>query len=53
MNKTVILTEAEGKVVMQCLDLAVKSGGLNTASVILPIATSIEKQLTVTEDAPE
>jgi len=53
MNKTVILTEAEAKVVMQCLDVATKAGGLNVASQLLPVAISIEKQLTVTEDAPE
>jgi hypothetical protein len=46
MNKTVTLTEAEAKIVMQCLDLACKQGGLNAASQLLPIATSIEKQLT-------
>jgi hypothetical protein len=50
MSKQVALTEAEAKVVMQCLDLAVKTGGLNAAAQILPLATSIEKQLT--EEAP-
>jgi hypothetical protein len=45
MNKQVTLTEAEAKVVMQCLDLAVKTGGLNAAASILPIATAIESQL--------
>ena len=44
----VTLTEAEAKVVMQCLDLAVKTGGLNAAAQILPIATAIEQQLTET-----
>jgi len=46
MNKQVTLTEAEAKIVMQCLDLAVKTGGLNAAASILPIATAIEQQLT-------
>jgi hypothetical protein len=46
MTKTVTLTEAEAKLVMQCLDLACKQGGLNAASQILPVATSIERQLT-------
>ena len=46
MSKAVTLTEAEAKVVMQCLDLACKQGGLNAAAQILPIATSIERQLT-------
>jgi hypothetical protein len=50
MSKSVTLTEAEAKIVMQCLDLAVKTGGLNAAAQILPLATSIEKQLT--EEAP-
>ena len=49
MNKQVTLTEAEAKVVMQCLDLAVKTGGLNAAAQILPVATNIEKQLTEAE----
>jgi hypothetical protein len=50
MNKQVTLTEAEAKIVMQCLDHAVKTGGLNAAAQILPLATSIETQLT--EEAP-
>ncbi len=44
--KTVTLTEDQAKLVMQALDLAVKTGGLNAAAQILPLATSIEKQLT-------
>jgi hypothetical protein len=44
MNVT--LTSDQAKVVMQCLDLAVKTGGLNAAASILPIATAIEQQLT-------
>jgi len=50
MSKTVTLTEAEAKLVMQCLDLAVKTGGLNAAAGILPVAMSIEKQLTAAEE---
>ena len=50
MSKEVKLTEAEAKVVMQCLDIATKAGGLNAAAGILPVAMSIEKQLT--EEAP-
>ena len=46
MSKTVTLTEAEAKLVMQCLDLATKSGGLNAAAAILPVAQAIERQLT-------
>jgi hypothetical protein len=46
MNKQVTLTEAEAKIVMQCLDLACKHGGLNAAAAILPVATAIEGQLT-------
>ncbi len=49
MNKQVTLTEAEAKIVMQCLDLATKHGGLNAAAQILPVATNIEKQLTESE----
>jgi hypothetical protein len=50
MNKQVTLTEDQAKIVMQCLDLAVKTGGLNAAAGILPVAMSIEKQLTATEE---
>jgi hypothetical protein len=50
MNKTVTLTEAEAKLVMQCLDLAVKTGGLNAAAQILPVAQTIEQQLTAVSD---
>jgi len=50
MNKQVTLTEAEARIVMQCLDIAVKAGGLNAAAQILPVAAGIEKQLT--EEAP-
>jgi hypothetical protein len=46
MNKTVTLTEAEAKLVMQALDIATKAGGLNAASQLLPVAVSIEQQLT-------
>jgi len=46
MSKSVTLTEAEAKLVMQCLDLACKQGGLNAAAQILPVAASIERQLT-------
>ena len=46
MSKTVTLTEAQAMLVMQCLDLACKRGGLNAAAQILPVATSIERQLT-------
>ena len=44
--KTVTLTEEQARLVMQCLDLACKQGGLNAATQILPVATSIERQLT-------
>jgi hypothetical protein len=40
------LTEEQAKLVMQCLDLACKQGGLNAAAQILPVATAIEQQLT-------
>jgi hypothetical protein len=41
----VTLTADQAKLVMQCLDLAVKTGGLSAAAQILPIATAIETQL--------
>jgi hypothetical protein len=46
----VTLTADQAKLVMQCLDLAVKTGGLNAAATILPIATAIEAQLTAVSD---
>lgn len=46
MSNQVILTEEQAKLVMQCLDLATKHGGLNAAVAILPLAQNIEKQLT-------
>jgi hypothetical protein len=44
--KTVTLTQEQARLVMQCLDLATKQGGLNAAAVILPVAQAIESQLT-------
>jgi len=43
---TVTLTAEQARIVMQCLDLAVKTGGLNAAAQILPVAQTIEQQLT-------
>jgi hypothetical protein len=45
MSKQVTLTDEQAKLVMQCLDLAVKTGGLNAAAQILPVASAIEGQL--------
>ena len=53
MNKQITLTEEEAKLVMQCLDLATKHGGLNAAVAILPVAKSIESQLVVETQNPE
>ncbi len=53
MSKTVTLSEEQAKLVMQCLDLAVKTGGLNAAAQILPVAGAIEQQLTKEEVAAE
>ena len=50
MSKQVTLTEDQAKLVMQCLDLSVKHGGLNAAAQILPVATEIERQLTATDE---
>lgn len=52
MSKQVTLTEEQAKLVMQCLDLATKHGGLNAAAAILPVATEIERQL-VKDENPE
>jgi len=46
VSKQVTLTEEQAKLVMQCLDLACKQGGLNAAAAILPVAGAIEQQLT-------
>jgi hypothetical protein len=51
MSKTITITEDEAKLVMQCLDLATKHGGLNAAAAILPVAQAIEGQLTKEEAA--
>ena len=50
MSKQVTLTEDQAKLVMQCLDLATKHGGLNAAAAILPVAQAIEQQLTAKEE---
>ena len=42
---SVTLTSEQAKLVMQCLDLATKQGGLNAAAMILPVAQAIEGQL--------
>jgi len=49
----VTLTAEQAKLVMQCLDIAVKTGGLNAAAQILPVASAIEQQLTKEEVAAE
>ena len=53
MSKQVTLSEDQAKLVMQCLDLACKQGGLNAAAAILPIARDIEQQLAKAEQASE
>ena len=50
--KTVTLTAEQAKLVMQCLDLATKHGGLNAAAQILPVASAIEQQLTSDSTLP-
>ena len=47
--KTVTLTSEQAQLVMQCLDLACKTGGLNAAAQILPVAQAIEQQLSATD----
>jgi len=47
--KTVTLTEEQARATMQLLDLATKAGGLNAAAMALPIAQTIEQQLTAPE----
>jgi hypothetical protein len=49
---SVTLTEEQAKLVMQCLDLACKQGGLNAAAQILPVASAIEQQLTSDSTLP-
>ena len=51
MSKTVTLSEEQAKLVMQCLDLACKQGGLNAAAVIMPVAQEIERQLQASAEA--
>ncbi len=50
MNKTVVLTEEQARLVLQALDVAVRQGGLNASVQLLPVAVEIEKQLTVSLD---
>lgn len=45
MSKTVTLSEDQAKLVMQCLDIATKQGGLNAAAVIMPVAQAIQQQI--------
>lgn len=51
--KSVTITEEQAKLVMQCLDLATKQGGLNAAAVIMPVAQAIEAQLAETQTQAE
>lgn len=51
MSKQVTLSEEQAKLVMQCLDLATKHGGLNAAAAILPVAQEIERQLHASAEA--
>ena len=53
MSKQVALSEEQAKLVMQALDLAVKTGGLNAAAAILPVASAIEQQLAAKPCATE
>lgn len=53
MSKQVTISEEQAKLVMQCLDLATKHGGLNAAAVILPVAKAIEEQLAVEQASAE
>jgi hypothetical protein len=52
VSNAVTLTEEHAKLVMQCLDLATKHGGLNAAAAILPVASAIEQQLTSDSTLP-
>lgn len=53
MSKTVTLSEEQARLVVQCLDLATKHGGLNAAVAILPVAMAIESQLAPAEQPKE
>jgi hypothetical protein len=50
MSKQVTLDEQQARIVMQCLDISTKHGGLNAAASILPVAMVIEKQLSNDEN---
>ena len=51
MSKQVTLTEEQAKLVMQCLDIATKHGGLNAAAMILPVAQAIQQQIALEPDS--
>lgn len=46
--KTVTLTEEQAKIVMKALDISVRTGGLESAAIALPVAHEIEQQLQLT-----
>ena len=48
--KTITLTEDEAKKVVNLLDVSVKAGGLQAASVALPIVLKIQNQVKQPED---
>jgi len=48
---TVTLTEDQANAVMAALDLAVKQGGINAASRILPIAVAISEAAASTQES--
>lgn len=51
VSKIVTLSEEQAKLVMQCLDLATKQGGLNAAAMILPVAQAIQQQIALEPDS--
>ena len=51
--KTINLTEDEAKKLVNLLDVSVKAGGLQAASVALPIVLKIQNQIKQPEDEDE
>jgi hypothetical protein len=43
--KNITLTEEQAKLILQTIDISIKSGGTQAAAILLPIVYTIEKQL--------
>jgi hypothetical protein len=49
--KNITLTEEQAKLTLQAIDVAIKAGGINSASILMPVAFAIDKQLQSVENA--